>query len=277
MKNKLELLGLVTVLWALSMTQAASAAQDWFQSTQPVLPVISLRQLESAGKNFEPNDYRGELRYVEVSASVVKLNAFGQQLKDLPVYLPDRWTNTEKVEMLGEEQLYRLLFADAGRPVLYIHGYNEGFDKSVKRALQLRQQLELEGRLILLSWPSDGNFINYTRDEADLYWSVPYIRRAIESLAAEYGKGGFDLIAHSLGGRGLSLAIAQLYDTRPDLRPIAGQTILVAPDMDAQVFVDQQHKITGNTTRLSLFSSGLDEPLAISAALHGYPRLGQSG
>lgn len=250
---------------------------DWFKSSQPVLPVITLRELEPAGSSFKPSDNRGGLHYVKVSAKVVKLNAFGEKLQELPVYLPDRWTNTEKVEPLSEPQLYQLLSADAGGPVVYVHGYNEGFDKSVKRALWLRQQLQLEGRLILLSWPSDGNFINYTRDEADIYWSVPYIRQAIEKLAAEYGKGGFDLIAHSLGGRGLSLALAQLYDMQPELRPVAAQTILVAPDMDAQLFADQQYKITGNTQRLSLFGSRLDEPLAISETLHGYPRLGQSG
>lgn len=269
---------LALALWAAMSASSASAGADWFRASQPQLPVISLRALEPAGGKLEPNDERGELRYVKVSAHVVQLNGFGEQLDELPVYLPDRWTDTEQVEVVGEEGLYRLLFADAGRPVLYIHGYNESFDKSVKRALWLRQQLQLEGRLVLFSWPSDGNVLNYTRDEADLYWSVPYLRRAIEGLAARYGEGGFDIIAHSLGGRGVALALAQLHDTRPaGGAPVVGQTILVAPDMDVQVFADLQHKVVASTERLSLYSSELDEPLAISETLHGYPRLGQSG
>ncbi len=252
-------------------------AAEWISQQRVSLPVITLRQLLAEGSGLQASDERGELHYTRVSAQVVSLDALSEQSQDWPVYVPDRWTAKAQIEVLDEQAFYGLLSAGAGRPVIYLHGYNESFHRSVRRALLLRQRLGLAGRLVLLSWPSDGNIINYTRDEADLYWSVPYIRRVLERLSAEYGAGGFELIAHSLGGRGLALALAQLHDQRPELGPVAAQVIFVAADMDATVFADRQAKIVANAQRVSLYTSKLDEPLALSATLHGYPRLGQSG
>ncbi len=267
----------------LALLPAASQAdvKSWFKQSQPVLPVVTLRQLTQVDNTLQATDERGELRYLKVSAKVVKLNAFGDQAQDWPVYVPDRWTDTDTVEPLPEEQFYQLLATESSaakaRPFVYLHGYNESFDKSVTRALWLRQKLALEGRLILLSWPSDGNFINYTRDEADLYWSVPTIKRVLDALSRRFGPAGFDIIAHSLGGRGLALAMANLYDEQTDIRPATSQIVFVAADIDAQVFTDLLPKIHGNSTRVTVYTSQFDEPLALSQTLHGYPRLGQSG
>jgi len=270
---------LLLSLFLLPKAQAdTGSSSEWLQESSSLLPVIGLRQLEHSQANqVMPNDTRGSLSYLAVSATVTKLETLSATLQDLPVYLPDRYTETGQVKALEQEKFFPLLNPEKGRPVLYIHGYNESFDRSVRRALLLRQQLNLQDRLILLSWPSDGNLINYTRDEADMYWAVPYISQVLQNLAAHYGKGGFDLIAHSLGGRGMSLALALLHDIRPELRPIAAQTILVAPDMDAQIFADLQQKIVANTQGLTLYTSKLDEPLLLSESLHGYPRLGQTG
>ncbi len=252
-------------------------AESWVNSTQPILPVITTRQLVQKDDEVTTSDQRGPLRFLEVKVQVRKIDALSAQIAELPVYVPDRWTSTEEIQELSEPALHNLLDQKAGRPVVYMHGYNEGFDKSVKRALWLRKQLQLENRLMLFSWPSDGSLLNYSRDEADLMWSVPTIAAVIESLAERYGKGGFDLIAHSLGGRGLSLALAQLYDQKPEMQPIAAQTVLVAPDMDVQIFQQIQQKVVANSQRLSLYVSESDEPLIVSETLHGYPRLGQSG
>ena len=53
----------VSVVW--------SAVGDWFESSRPVLPVMTLRELEPVEEGSLPNDNRGELRYVKVSSCLL--------------------------------------------------------------------------------------------------------------------------------------------------------------------------------------------------------------
>ena len=62
---------------------------------------------------------------------------------------------------------------DNGNVVIYIHGYKIDFEKSCRRSAVFQRALGLQDRLLLFSWPADGNMLKYTWDEADLIWSVP--------------------------------------------------------------------------------------------------------
>ncbi len=117
--------------------------------------------------------------------------------------------------------------------------------------------------------------MNYTRDEADLSWSVPELADAIEMMEARFGPGGFHLAGHSLGGRGVILALYEIANRDPNLR--LGHLALIAPDIDFDLFRKLLPRIRPLTQSITVYVADADRPLALSAQVHGYPRLGETG
>ncbi|MBT8459733.1 MAG: alpha/beta hydrolase, partial [Boseongicola sp.] len=79
----------------------------------------------------------------------------------------------------------------------------------------------------------------------------------------------------SLGGRGVVLALAEIASRYPEER--VGHVVLLAPDMDFEIFVRLWPRISRIAEGFTIYVSDEDRPLAVSAQLHGYQRLGQAG
>jgi esterase/lipase superfamily enzyme len=165
--------------------------------------------------------------------------------------------------------------ARARGPALYVHGYYIDFEKGCRRAALLQQNAALEGRFLWFSWPSDGAAALYTHDEADLYWSLPDLADTIIELDRRFGSGAVDIIGHSLGARGVVLALAEVANRHPDIR--LGHVVLLAPDMDFGIFGRILPRIAPIAGSITVYATTGDRPLALSAQLHGYPRLGEAG
>jgi esterase/lipase superfamily enzyme len=162
-----------------------------------------------------------------------------------------------------------------GNLVLYIHGYNIGFEKSCRRGALLKRAFGLEGRLLLFSWPADGNMLKYTWDEADLVWSVPHIAKFLEQVAATTGDENVDVVAHSLGARGIFQALVRL-SYRDKSSFILNELVLIAPDIDTDVFRQELDQLKSVVKRITVYVSENDKALKISHEVHGNPRLGQA-
>jgi esterase/lipase superfamily enzyme len=160
-------------------------------------------------------------------------------------------------------------------PVLYVHGFFIDFEKGCRRATVFHENAKLDENFVWFSWPSDGNLFNYARDEVDLYWSVPDLAEIIIEMEKEFGKGRVNLVGHSLGARGLVLALYDLTSADPDVR--VDNVVLLAPDMDFEIFRKLLPRIAKLARTITIYTSPTDRPLGLSAQLHGYARLGQSG
>lgn len=164
----------------------------------------------------------------------------------------------------------------SGSVVLFVHGYNYGFERTCRMAAELQRSLQDKATVLMLSWPSNGRPTDYVADQADVEWSVPFIVDTIQALAERFGAENVQVLAHSLGSRGVMFALERLRaDRRP--APVAHALTLVAPDFDSQVFVSgfpRVRELVGNAT---LYASNSDAALKTSRTLHGYPRLGEAG
>jgi esterase/lipase superfamily enzyme len=165
--------------------------------------------------------------------------------------------------------------AAGGAALVYVHGYNISFEKGCRRAVSLQQNANLAGRFLWFSWPSDGTLAHYTHDEADLYWSVPDLADAIIEMERRFGSGVVDVVGHSLGARGVVLALYDVANRHPDIR--LGEIVLLAPDMDFEIFQRILPRISPSVEHITVYVTTGDRPLALSAQLHGYPRLGEAG
>jgi esterase/lipase superfamily enzyme len=195
----------------------------------------------------------------------------------VPSYLSEDFLKVDRLIETSRDAVFEAVSESAaGRaPVLYTHGYFIGFEKGCRRATLFEENAQLDGRLLWFSWPSDGALINYTRDESDLYWSVPDLADAILDTARRFPERPIHVAGHSLGARGIVLALYDVASRSPDVR--IGEVVLLAPDMDFGVFARMLPRIAPIVGTVTVYVAENDRPLAMSSQLHGYRRLGEAG
>ena len=249
------------------------------------LPFIGLRDITGV-ENAE--DYFGDERAAPSFGVCVlrrrpvpftSTKSFQSLARNGYLYIPDEIIDIEAIRTSPDEKFWPGLKTAVGntRPILYIHGYNMSFARSCKQASLFEQNMGAERQVLLFSWPSDGALLNYTRDEADLQWSVGALADALKQMQAHFGNGGFDVVAHSLGSRGLVYALNQLARESNQDVPVLNQLVLVAADIDAGIFKQVLPSIRPLVAGVSVYVSANDKPLALSSEVHGYPRLGETG
>lgn len=194
-----------------------------------------------------------------------------------PSFIREEFLRVEDVTVSDPALIYDELqgTATANAPAIYVHGYYISFEKGCRRAALLQENAALGERFLWFSWPSDGSLAFYTHDEADLYWSVPDLADAIIELERRFGSGAVDVVGHSLGARGVVLALYDVANRRPDIR--LDEIVLLAPDMDFAIFQRMLPRIAPIAGKITVYVTSGDLPLAVSAQLHGYPRLGEVG
>ena len=251
------------------------------QETSIAVPYVTLR---NRTKSSVPSDYyggsRGQLHAGICTVSFSPIWGLDEIARSVPFYIPDEaieLTNLQEVEL---NKLYSEIAQfpkkNIGNIVIYLHGYNIDFEKSCRRSALFQQALGLHDRLLLFSWPAEGNMLKYTWDEADLVWSVPHIGQFIEEVVKRAGSCKVDVVAHSLGARGAMQALARLSYNKP-ATTILNELVLIAPDIDTEIFRQEVPVIKGSVNRITVYVSANDNALRVSQEVHGHPRLGQAG
>ena len=245
---------------------------------------VSFVTLRNQTGNQDPAKFfggsRGEMQAGVCSVSFSPVWGLEDLANSVPFYIPDEKIELTAIRKVPRKNLYREVenFSrdNSGNLVLYFHGYNIDFEKSCRRSALFQRALGLDERLLLFSWPADGNMLKYTWDEADLVWSVPYMARFLDDLSARIGNGRLDLVAHSLGGRGAVQALVRMA-YREQKEPILNELVLIAPDIDADIFQTELPQLSTMARRITVYVSDNDRALRLSQEVHGYRRLGQAG
>lgn len=254
------------------------ATGSFGQSADYDVPFLTVRDVGSEnGPSPYFGDTRSTLRAGRCFAQRADTGALASVLDNGPTFIREQLLSIDRVDVQSPPDVLDSIEPEnASDLALYVHGYSIGFEKGCRRAALLQRNANLDGRMVWFTWPSDGDLANYVQDEADLYWSVPDIADAIVKLnARSVGAGGVDVIGHSLGGRGVALALQDIAYRFPETR--LGNVVLLAPDMDFDVFARLAPRIMPIAESITIYVNDEDRPLALSAQLHGYPRLGQAG
>ena len=267
---------------AISETQLKLTAKEADSENGPLRTVPFLTLRNKTGSD-EAAEYFGGERDI-LHAGVCELartpiNSLKSIADKAPFHIPDEIVKVDAIMELSVEDFWqRMLSAASGQaPVLYMHGFYISFERGCRRALILKESLGLEGRFALFSWPSDGNITNYTHDEADLYWSVYSLREVLADMIKRFGTGNTNIVAHSLGTRGVMLALVLMAQAHKEDEPLLNQVVLIAPDIDVDIFKQYLPLIRPLARNMTVYVSSNDSPLALSRQVHGHPRLGQAG
>lgn len=155
--------------------------------------------------------------------------------------------------------------------LVYIHGANTSFTGCLYQAAQLVLDTNFAGAAIAYSWPSRGNARYYAHD-LDLAPTVARIfAHWLETLRERYPDAAIHLVSHSMGCYIVALALGAAH-----LEPGPAEVVLASPDINAAVYAKLADAITAAAGRTTVYTSGHDRALGISAIARGAPRVGRS-
>ena len=168
-----------------------------------------------------------------------------------------------------------------GRVLLYVHGYRETLQTTARDTVQIGAMSNFGGPIIHYSWPSQGNLLSYAVDETNMYWDQRNFRNFLTKLARTEWVKEIVIVSHSLGARLVTPAVEYVdrTSTNADSSNISN-IILASPDVDREDFErDIAEEVlaarrVNNDRRVTVYASLSDRALAVSRAVHGYPRLG---
>jgi esterase/lipase superfamily enzyme len=170
------------------------------------------------------------------------------------------WLREELPAQLEKSDLLDGIRAAHSDVVLFVHGFNFSFDESLQIAVRLVQRTGTRAIPVAYSWPSEGKFSAYGVDYDRNEWTIEHLQDFIQNLVNALPDGAvLHIVAHSMGNRALLWALAGL--NLPDQH--LGQLIMIAPDVDAEIFRDLVSR-SGPFRRKTLYVSNHD--LALRAA-----------
>jgi len=169
---------------------------------------------------------------------------------------------------------------------LYIHGYNVHHKDAIKRAAQLKYDLQLEGVVIVYSWPSKGTLWGYQHDGEVIKLTASYLESFIQTILSEVcSDAKVHILAHSMGNRALIKALQGIQPKNDSLpQPMGSLTnvIFAAADETRTEFENMVTSLRRGTEgakvppRITVYSSICDIALHTSKMLHWKVRLGDT-
>jgi len=249
--------------------------------TVSVLYATNRKRVEGVPPKDTYTGERGKPHFGRCQVEFTPIPIIGEMALKVPFYVPSETNELRLAEQDDPAAFWDRLVSSvartfSGTAVVFVHGYNYGFERTCRMAAELQRSLQEDATVLMLSWPSNGRGTDYIPDQADVEWSVPFIASVLEELADRIGPKNVQVLAHSLGSRGAIFALERLGAERA-ARPVIGRLVLVAPDFDAQTFVERLPKLLPLIGHASLYASDSDGALKASRQLHGSPRLGEAG
>lgn len=166
--------------------------------------------------------------------------------------------------------------AQAGDALVFLHGYRVSFEAAALCAAQIGADLNVPGgATAFFSWPSKGKYFGYAADEATIEASEGAITDFLEAFAASSGARRVNIIAHSMGNRGLLRAVNRIAAgaTARTGKPF-GQIVLAAPDVDSRTFKGLHQAYAAVADGVTLYVSDKDLAVRSSRAIHAADRVG---
>ncbi|QHW01437.1 alpha/beta hydrolase [Spirosoma endbachense] len=268
----------------------ASIGDEEEEKRFTIVPVFygTDRNVTGNGADLGYGNSRAELTYGICQVSVPITHKIGQietpawwKLEFSPN--PDKHIVLRETKSLSNSSFYlglkeRLRTSTTKSAFIFVHGYNVNFEAAAKRTAQIYYDLHFDGPPVFYSWPSQGSVAGYPVDESNIEWSTTNIKNFISDFLAKTDAQSIYLIAHSMGNRALTRAVASLMKEQPASTSRIKEIILAAPDIDADVFIrDIAPALTTYKKPITLYVSSVDEALLASKQFHGYPRAGNSG
>ena len=159
--------------------------------------------------------------------------------------------------------------------LLFVHGFNVGFEDSIRRTAQFAVDLEFSGLAIAYSWPSKGSLFGYHSDGDVSESSMFRLAEFIEFIRAKLNLKRLNIVAHSMGNRVLARALNQhVLTAPPDPGATLHQVVFAAPDINPTTFGGFAEVFAKSCERCTLYASAHDMALTASKWIYRRSRAG---
>jgi len=161
--------------------------------------------------------------------------------------------------------------ADKGERVLvFVHGYNTGFDDGVYRLTQIAQDTKYPGTPVLFSWASGAKTRDYVYDKDSSTAARDDLEATLVMLSRSPGIKSIDIIAHSMGNWLAMETLRQLAIAgNRDLSGKLGYVVLASPDIDVDIFKKQMRRYGKPDRPFAVLLSSDDKALRLSSFIGG--------
>lgn len=155
--------------------------------------------------------------------------------------------------------------------LVFLHGFNNRFDEAVYRFAQIVHDSQAPGIPVLFSWPSRGVLAlrAYREDVESAKGSRDALVQLLDTIAANPNVKEVNVLCHSMG---CFLTLEALWSMSSRPRRIGDKiknVLLVAPDVDVNVFATRMQQMGSNKPRFALFLSQDDQALKLSKSIWG--------
>lgn len=179
-------------------------------------------------------------------------------------------------EATRRELADRLKAASEKSMLVFVHGYNTGFQDAALRTAQLAYDLQFPGIPFFYSWPSANRVRAYLQDEETARLSEGVFEGIVRELSALPAQSIY-IVAHSMGNRVVGHGLQRYVNAGGKTNHIK-EVLLAAPDINAEIFKDEivprLEQMRG--TRTTIYASSSDVALIASKVVHGFRRVGES-
>lgn len=153
--------------------------------------------------------------------------------------------------------------------VVFVHGFNTNFAEGLYRQAQLAHDFRNRSISVNYSWPSAANVLAYAADRE----SALFARNGLEATLAALAETKVPRIvamAHSMGAHVMMETLRQMAIRGSDrFFDKLAAVVLVAPDIDIDVFRTQAAELAGFEVPIYIFVSSRDSALRFSSLLRG--------
>jgi esterase/lipase superfamily enzyme len=140
---------------------------------------------------------------------------------------PKKHFTIQELKSLSKEKLLALIrdrlrasrsFQD--QALVFVHGYNNGFDAALFRTAQIAYDLKYDGAPFLYSWPSGAGIAGYPYDRESAQQAEPFLQQFLLMVLKETGAKNVSIIAHSMGNQLLLQVLRNLDRNNPEVARI---------------------------------------------------------
>ena len=242
--------------------------------------VATTRQRATANLGEMFNGERADtVSYANITVSIPPDSArkIGQiQWPATPPGDPNHDFATVSADYIDRQQFSEVVSA-AAKPVgrrnvlIFVHGFNNRFDDAVYRFAQVVHDAKAPGIPVLFTWPSRGELKlrAYTYDRESANYSRNALEQLIEMLASDRSVKDINIVAHSMGNWVTLEALRNMSIRTGKIGAKVANVILVAPDVDVDVFRGEMQRMGKSRPRFLLFTSQDDGALNFSKTIWG--------
>jgi len=166
-----------------------------------------------------------------------------------------------------------------GKVLVFVHGFNNRFDEAVYRLAQFIHDSKAPAIPILFSWPSRGavGLRAYQDDLESANNSRDAVEQLLDTIAANASVKEVNIVCHSMGCL-LTLEALRAKAVRTGkIGYKVKNVLLVAPDVDVNLFRTQMQQMGSARPHFALFLSQDDHALKLSKSISGgVTRLGDA-